>query len=144
MYVVHDEEYLKLKYGGGEKGEKLPYDFHDIIVSPDYDIEIAFVRAKASLRHSQANIVTRLKDGESPTTLLSQGENPFVVSNIVHLLQGNDYSNLQARFMEIDKENKMLIRAIQRKGLKISPIKDGKLKGEFELIEDPFGGDTHE
>ena len=43
LYAVHDEEYLKLKYGGGEKGEKLPYHYTDIKVSEFYDLETAFV-----------------------------------------------------------------------------------------------------
>ena len=32
LYSVHDKGYLKIKYGGGEKGEKLPYKWQDIKV----------------------------------------------------------------------------------------------------------------
>ena len=57
LYVVHDPIYLKLKYGGGEKGEKLPYRWQDIVVSPFYDCEIAFIRSKAFLEHTSVNIL---------------------------------------------------------------------------------------
>lgn len=45
LYAVHDKKYLNLKYGGGERGEKLHYSWRDIKVPDNYDCEVAFVRA---------------------------------------------------------------------------------------------------
>ena len=61
LYVVHDSDYLKFKYGGGEKGEKLPYKWQDIKVPEDYDCEIAFIRAKAKLEHTSVNMASRMQ-----------------------------------------------------------------------------------
>ena len=69
LYVVHDPEYLKLKYGGGEKGEKIPYSWDQIKAPEEYNTEIAFIRAKASMKHSTVNLATRLRNGENALNL---------------------------------------------------------------------------
>ena len=38
FYAVHDKEYLRIKYGGGEKGEKLPYKWQNIVCPENYDL----------------------------------------------------------------------------------------------------------
>ena len=73
LYAVHDKDYLKLKYKGGEKGEKLPYKWQDIQVPEYYDLEIAFIRSKAYLEHSTVNIASRLQHGEKPLNTKLQG-----------------------------------------------------------------------
>lgn len=109
MYVVHDSDYLSRKYGGFERCEKLPYDWKDINTSPDYDLETAWTRAKAAQKHSTVNIAKSLLNGESPINLLFQGENPYIVSHVLHLLSGNDYTRLAADYNILSEEHKSLV-----------------------------------
>ena len=74
LYVVHDKQYLKLKYGGGEKGEKLPYLITDIQTSPDYDTDIAFIRAKAKMEHTSANIGEKMRNGTKSIDLIYKNQ----------------------------------------------------------------------
>lgn len=91
LYVVHDKQYLKLKYGGGEKGEKLPYLISDIVTSPDYDTDIAFIRAKAKMEHTSANIGEKMRSGVKSIDLICQGENPFTVNAIQRSIKDTAY-----------------------------------------------------
>lgn len=108
LYAVHDKKYLKFKYGGGERGEKLPYKWQDIKVPDDYDIEIAFIRAKASLEHTSGNIASRMKKGDKPLSLILEGENVYTVNAIMHALQKNDYIRLQEDFCKIKGKYELL------------------------------------
>lgn len=119
LYVVHDAQYLKLKYGGGEKGEKLPYKWQDIRVSEYYDMEIAFIRARAYMEHTSANMATKLQQGDNPLSLILQGENVYTVNAIMRALQSNDYQRLVQDFIETDKRLKSLLKAIDEYGLAI-------------------------
>lgn len=114
MYAVHDSDYLSLKYGGGERGEKLPYDWKDINTSPDYDLETAWIRAKAAQKHSTVNIAMSLQNGQKPVDLLFQGQNPYIVSNVLHLLSGNDYTRLAADHNMLSEEHKSLVEEHKR------------------------------
>lgn len=113
LYVVHDEHYLKLKYGGGEKGEKLPYKWQDIIVSEYYDLEIAFIRAKAYLNHSTVNLATQLKAGTNPMDLIMTGENVYVVNALMRAMSVNDYQRLQEENIDLKAECSILKRQIK-------------------------------
>ena len=77
LYAVHDPEYLNIKYGGGEKGEKIPYQWQDLVVPEimEHDKEIAYIRAKATLKHTSSNLATRIQNGEHPLNLILEGEN---------------------------------------------------------------------
>ena len=130
LYVVHDKDYLNLKYGGAEKGEKLPYDFHDIVVPENYDLETAFIRAKAYLKHSSTNIATRIQQGESSTNLILQGENPYVVNAIMRAFSVNDYQRLANEFQSLEQEHNKLLQAIEDAHLTITVSEDGKFKIE--------------
>lgn len=94
LYSVHDDAYLSLKYGGGYKGEKLPYEYTDIIVSENYDLESAWIRAKIALKHSSPSIAKAIKDGEKPIDLIMRGEAPHTVNAINVALKENDYNRL--------------------------------------------------
>jgi hypothetical protein len=104
MYVVHDKEYLNIKYGGGEKGEKLPYKWQDIIASEGYDTEVAFIRAKQALERTAANMVKRLQQGDSALTLLAEGQSPFLINSVLRTLSTTDYEKLQSEFGELQKQ----------------------------------------
>lgn len=125
LYAVHDDKYLKLKYGGGDKGEKLPYNFQDIVVSDGYDLEVAFVRAKAYLEHTTVNIATRIQQGENPLALVLQGENPYIVNSIMHTVADNDYMRLNRDFQELQGY--------------MSQIRDELFRLGFQIVEDSSG-----
>lgn len=127
LYVVHDSDYLWLKYGGGERGEKIPYDWKDIKTSLDYDLETAWIRSKAAQKHSTVNIATQLKDGQSPVDLLFQGENPYTVMNILRLISGTDYSRLAADYKKLYDDYQSLIDSLNREGLIVSRDDNGRL-----------------
>lgn len=127
LYAVHDSAYLKLKYGGGERGEKLPYKWQDIKVPENYDIEVAFIRAKAHLEHSSVNMATRLQNGENPLNLVLQGENVYTVNAIVRTLANTDYNRVAKELNETTAQLNKLIEAINNYGLVIESDDDGNI-----------------
>lgn len=127
LYAVHDSDYLSFKYGGGERGEKFPYDWKDINISPDYDLETAWIRAKAAQKHSFVNIASQIQNGKNPVDLVFQGENPYIVLNILRLISGTDYSRLAAEYKKLYDVNKSLIDALNRDGLIVSRDENGRL-----------------
>lgn len=116
LYAVHDKQYLKTKYKGGEKGEKLPYKWEDIKAPEDYDVEIAFIRAKQKLEHTGANIAQRMKEGDNAIKLITEGENPYTVNAIMRAIASNDYERLQKEKNEIAKQLNEVLEAIDRCG----------------------------
>lgn len=125
LYAVHDPLYLKIKYGGGEKGEKLPYIWQDIHCSKFYDCEIAFIRAKSYLEHTSVNMATRLQQGDSPLSLILEGENVHTVNAISHALYSNDYARLSEDYKFLSQKFDLIMKAIQNKGLNILMYDDG-------------------
>ena len=125
---MHDEEYLKAKYNSGEKGEKLPYSWNDIRVSEGYDMEIAFIRAKAKLKHTSVNMATRLQSGEdNPLSLILQGENVYTVNALMRALTQTDYQRLSNEYAACRSQLDMLMAAIDAYGLIIDSDADGKI-----------------
>lgn len=129
LYAVHDSKYLSLKYGGGDKGEKLPYKWEDIKVSDGFDMEIAFIRAKASLEHSTVNLATRIQSGEKPLNMVLQGENPYIVNSLLRLLSDTDYTRLQGELTSLNDRFNRLLEALSDKGIDVQMDE----KGEFEI-----------
>lgn len=108
LYAVHDKDYLKLKYKGGEKGEKIPYKWQDIVADEFYDIEVAFIRAKAYLEHTSVNMASQIQKGVSPMSLILQGENVHTVNAIMKALSVSDYERITKENIELKKENEEL------------------------------------
>ena len=127
LYAVHDSDYLKQKYRGGEKGEKLPYKWQDICVPEYYDTEIAFIRAKSYLEHTSANMATRLQNGENPLNLVLQGENVYAVNAVVRALSLTDYQRVVDELNRVTTQLTSLTEAIEEYGLAIVCDDDGKL-----------------
>ena len=127
LYAVHDEQYLKLKYGGGEKGEKLPYKWQDIRVPEYYDMEIAFIRAKSYLDHTSVNMATRMQQGENPLNLILQGENVYTVNAIMRALTTTDYQRISEELNKVSKRLEMLTCAVENYGLSIECDDKGNL-----------------
>lgn len=128
LYAVHDEQYLKLKYGGGEKGEKLPYKWQDIKCSEYYDMEIAFIRAKSYLEHTSVNMATRLQNGESAINLVLEGENVYTVNALLRALTTTDYQRVASELDKVNSQLNMLIQAVEDYGLSIECDEDGNIK----------------
>ena len=125
LYAVHDKDYLKLHYGGGEKAEKLPYSWQDIKAPDDYDTEIAFIRAKAKMEHTSVNMASRITQGTGAMDLIMQGENPYLVNTLMHAISGNDYTRLQEDYTRLLQDYNALCIAIEEYGLIVSNADDG-------------------
>lgn len=135
LYAVHDEEYLKVKYGGGDKHEKLPYSWEDIKASPDYDVETAFIRAKSKLEHTAQSIAKSLQGGVNPVNLIQQGENVYTVNAIVRALSGSDYTRLASEHENLSREYDRLLMDFQN-------LVDAVIAEGYNIIKDQ-DGDYH-
>jgi len=112
LYAVHHKPYLDLKYNGGEKGEKLPYEWTAIQANESYDTEVMWVRALASMRHSTVNMANQLQQGMNPMELIMQGENVFVVNAIAKATYTNDYQRLHDDYNALYVKYQKLLAAV--------------------------------
>lgn len=119
LYAVHEPDYMALKYPG-DTGEKIPYDWKDIKVSDGYDMETAFIRARAAMKHSSASLVKRMQSGETPLNLILQGENAFTVNAINRALIGGEYAELSARYNRLEIDHLQLVESIHNFGFDIA------------------------
>ena len=117
-----------MEYGGGEKGEKLPYKWQDIKCPEYYDMEIAFIRAKSYLEHTSVNMATRLQNGESALNLVLQGENVYTVNALIRALSVTDYQRVASELDKVNSQLNMLIQAVEDYGLSIECDEDGNIK----------------
>lgn len=120
LYVVHDSDYLKYKYGGGESKEKLPYDWKQIVVSDGYELETVFIRAKASLLHSNASIASRIEKGEKPLNLIKEGINPILINSISNAFYKAQYSEIMEAYQSVRYELDMIYDALEESGLTVN------------------------
>jgi hypothetical protein len=127
LYAVHDEQYLKLKYRGGEKGEKIPYNWQDIRVPEYYDMEIAYIRAKSYMEHTSVNMATRLQNGDNPLNLILQGENVYTVNALMRALSVTDYQRISNELATVQSKLDMLVQAVEDYGLVIECDDDGRI-----------------
>lgn len=127
LYAVHDPQYLKLKYKGGEKGEKIPYKWQDIVVPDNYDCEIAFIRAKSKLEHTSVNVASRMQSGDTPLNLILEGENVYTVNAIMRALVQTDYQRVAEELNDTRRELNKLINAVEGYGLKIQYDDEGNI-----------------
>ena len=137
LYAVHDKEYMRIKYPD-DPHEKLPYEWQDIVVSDGYDLETAFIRAKATLKHSTSNITQRLKKGEKPEDLLLQGENPFLVQSISTAITKRMYGEMADKCALYENMLKGIAYAMTECDLYLY-IKDGKYSLSFDGAEEDLG-----
>lgn len=108
LYACHDKKYLQHKYGGCDKGEKLPYKWEDIVTNDGYDVETMYIRAKSKLEHTSSNLADKLRSGVKPIKLIEEGENPYVINALVHAMATNDYTTLAKAYRELQtKYNKL-------------------------------------
>lgn len=135
LYAVHHEQYLKIKYGGGDSHEKLPYKWQDIKVSEYYDMETAYIRAVSHLEHNSVNMAAKLQQGTSPLELILNGENVFTVNAINRAMSLNDYNRVSKQLetamsqIEIlDQELSDLKDAVEKIGFNIEYDENQKIK----------------
>jgi len=126
LYVVHDAEYLRTKYNGGDKCEKIPYEWTDIKVSDMYDIETIYLRAKANLSHTGSNLVKRFRQGERAADMISMGENSYLVSSVLRTLNATDYEKLSMEYENLREYVMQLEEAIADSGHEIVISNDGR------------------
>lgn len=101
LYAVHDADYLRVKYQGGESREKLPYTWQDIKANENFDVEVAYIRARASLRHTAASIIARLHNGESAVRLIEEGINVYTINGITNAMRPSEVRRLTDEKNEI-------------------------------------------
>lgn len=133
LYAVHDADYLALRYGGAEKGEKLPYDWSDIKASDCYDVHTAFVRAKASMKHTTPSLAKRLRYGEDPLDLITEGENVFTINAVMRALTANDYQRAIQELAFAEQRIERLLSAIDNFGLVVVTDDNGDI--HLEVIK---------
>lgn len=120
LYVVHHKPYLDLKYGGGDKGEKLPYSWEAVKSSEFYDIEVMWVRALAYMEHTSVNLATKLQAGTNPIDLIMQGEGVFMVNALSNAIFNNQYARLKQEHYLLENNFNMLRSFLETQGFTIS------------------------
>lgn len=118
LYVLHDPEYMKIKYPNDKK-EKLPYSWKDIVASEGFDVETAFIRAKASLKHNASNLVNRMVAGENPLAMIAEGYNPFMVGQLQKLITSSDYTRLLNDYNGVRDTLQKILDALNEVGLDV-------------------------
>lgn len=109
LYDLHDPEYLASKDFDGSQDGKIPYSPNDMKYNEDFDWDIAYRRAKATIRTSARSLSIALDKGESVTKLIETGASPTLLTNVMHA-KGFDKTNelrkeiafLKSQIMEID------------------------------------------
>lgn len=125
LYVLHDPDYMRLKYGELPQGEKIPYEWTDIIASEGFDVETAYIRARQMLQHTPAFMVKRIAEGEKPLDMVSKGENVFTVNAIQRLMGTNDYQRTQEELAQWIRMYNELEQAIMAQGYDVVRDDDG-------------------
>lgn len=129
LYALHDPDYLNIKYGGAEKGEKIEYEWTDIRAPFDYDTEIAVIRAKQSLKHTAPALVKEIQQGTKVPDLIARGENIFTMNAVIRALSQTDYLRVLDEIKKKNIEIELLYRALD----KIGYVVDVGDKGEIAL-----------
>lgn len=127
LYAVHDSDYLKQKYTG-DKGEKIPYTWNDIKAPEDYDVETCFIRAKAKMERTNANIIKRIQNGESGKEIVETGVNPYQLNAIIRLLSTTEYQRVAAELQVTKERLDMLEKAVYDNGFSIDCDEDGNIE----------------
>lgn len=125
LYAYHDPDYLKIKYKGGEPGEKLFYDYHKIVVPDNYDLDVAIVRARSHMDHTTSKMAERMATGTTPLQLISEGENVFEVNAIHKALTQNDYDRMRHEYDYVYKDRAKIQEAVAKAGFVLKVTEDG-------------------
>lgn len=130
LYAVHWKPYLDLKYHDSPEieHEKIPYDFKDIVVSDGYDLDVAWIRALQSFKHSPQLVFKDLTHGhKSGIDLFLQGESIYTISAIQRLMRDDKYSaRLAAEKEEIEGQLNLVLFALRKIGYSLQYDENGK------------------
>lgn len=130
LYAVHDKAYMKLKYSN-DPGEKIEYKDSDIVVSDMFDLDIAMVRARASLAHHATNLLSSMQQGSSPIDLVQRGENITTIRTLQMIM--NNYHNkfefdqLEKNFQLVCSQRSQLEKFLSDLGYSCSYSQKGEL-----------------
>ena len=127
LYVVHDPDYMRIKYSDLEKGEKIPYEWKDIVAPEYFDVETAYIRARSKLKHTASNLTSRMSAGESAIDMIKSGENIFTVNAVMRVLSQGDYQRLQKEFKKTQGIVYQLTNFIEGLGYMIEYDTDGSI-----------------
>lgn len=116
LYAAHDPEYMKLKYPGGQKGEKIPYDWKVIQVSDDWMLEHAWVRAQSYMLHTSPRLMAEMRSGVSQVELIERGESPFAVFSVARALYHDEYAKTVNELELYKKRLDLLVDELERIG----------------------------
>lgn len=133
LYVVHDKEYLTLKYGPEyvQGKEKLPYQWEDIKCYEYFDMETAFIRAKQYLNNSQVNILKELQAGKSVLTLVAEGRDVNKTRAILQSLQLSQYEKLVHAYEDLKHNYDSLKTALITAGIEVEEEENGEIAIKF-------------
>lgn len=120
LYVVHNPDYLRMKYKNKEKGEKIPYKWENIVASEGVPVESLYIRALSSMEHLSPAICKALSNGKSPYQMIMEGENPFKVNSINMAINNERYQIVKNDYDKLYKEYNDLYNAVLKYGLCIS------------------------
>lgn len=136
LYAVHDEKYLSEKYSqGGAEKEKIPYEWQDIVVPEDYDMETAYIRAKAKQKHTTANAAERIEHGEDPVKLVQQGYSVTAIGGLYRLYADTKYTEVALKLESEKRKNQLILQAL-KDNLGIEVIIDEEDNVFFTSIEE--------
>lgn len=135
LYVVHDEKYLKQKYGSEyEKSDgKIAYDYKEITVGKYCDLDQMYIRAQQYFKNSQASIIKELRDGTKMSTLIETGRNVFTVNACMKTLQLTEFEKTVELKKHYEYEYKKLYYAIKNCGL-MEIMKEDKEKDIYYFL----------
>lgn len=137
LYAVHDKEYLAAKYGA-DKGEKLPYEWTDIIAPDDVNIELYYLRAKAENKHTAPGIYKQIRTGSSPTHLMASGVNPVLINNVMKVMQSDTQAGMYRDLQDSQAKLRALQNALSQAGLDFGYTEDG----ELTIVAAPLSGEN--
>lgn len=132
LYALHDEKYLKSKYGEFYTTEdgKLPYTIDNVRASEGVDLEELLRRAKTAQKYTAPNLVTRLELGDSALDLVKEGVNPMLAFNLARGLNGTEFESVSRQLSEVQAQLNRLLEAIHAYGLVVVSDDEGKPKLE--------------
>ena len=116
LYVLHDPQYLKIKYAEGKDG-KIPYKEEDLRVSEGYDVKIAVLRARQALASHTACMIKELQEGKKATELIEEGKDVFRVQALLRSLSMTDYELQAEKYKDLCEYTKKLEDAIKNANL---------------------------
>lgn len=104
LYDLHDQEYLASKDFDGSQDGKIPYDKSDMRYNEDFDWEVAYRRAKATIRTSARSLSIALDQGVPVTHLIETGAPPNLITQVMHAKKLDNTNELRMTIANLKSE----------------------------------------